>query len=510
MRHSLVRLTCVAAALLAIQARPASAQSLGTFTWQLQPFCNRVTAQVVQNGGSYTLDGFDDQCGAGQRAPVVGIAVPNPDGTIGFGLTVVTVPGGRPVHIDARITLAALGGPWSDSAGNTGTLAFNGNAAGSARPAPAAGGVTVNSVTTTSIVDGSIGSADVNSAQVQLRLSGSCATGQFMVGSAATGVVTCSDGATTGGTTSTALGVNALANPATGGRNTAIGGNALAVNTAIGNTAVGYDALSSNTTGVSNFAFGDDALPDNVNGNINIAIGGRALWRNIDGSRNVAVGSEALQNNTSSDGNVAVGASALATAFNGSNTAVGEQALTATTGSNNTALGYRAGANVLIGLNNLHLANVGVAGDLGVIKIGTAGTHTTAFIAGVRGITTATAAIPVLVGTDGQLGTVSSSRRFKDDIRDMGEASARLLQLRPVTFRYTQAVADGSTPLDFGLIAEEVAEVFPELAVTGADGRIETVAYHKLPALLLNELQRLQRVVEAQAARLAALESTRR
>ena len=126
MRHSLVRLTCVAAALLAIQARPASAQSLGTFTWQLQPFCNRVTAQVVQNGGSYTLDGFDDQCGAGQRAPVVGIAVPNPDGTIGFGLTVVTVPGGRPVHIDARITLAALGGPWSDSAGNTGTLVFNG------------------------------------------------------------------------------------------------------------------------------------------------------------------------------------------------------------------------------------------------------------------------------------------------------------------------------------------------------------------------------------------------
>ena len=114
----------------------ADAQPIGTFSWQLQPFCNRVTVNVTQNGGVYTADGYDDQCGAPQRAPLVGLGTPNPDGTIGFGLHVVTVPGGRGVQIDARITLAALGGSWTDSAGNSGTFAFNANTGGSPRPAP--------------------------------------------------------------------------------------------------------------------------------------------------------------------------------------------------------------------------------------------------------------------------------------------------------------------------------------------------------------------------------------
>ncbi len=495
----------------------ASAQPLGSFTWQLQPFCNRVTVSVTQNGGIYTLDGYDDQCGAPQRAPLVGMATPNPDGSIGLGFHIATVPGGRAVTVEARISLATVGGPWTDGAGHTGTLVLNGAAAGSARPAPATG-VAPGSVTAVSLApgavgsvalaDGTVGAADIDSTQVQLRLSGACPTGQFMVGSAVSGTVTCSDGAATGGTTSTALGVNALASPATGGRNTAIGGNALAVNTATGNTAVGFDALSSNTTGFSNYAFGDDALPDNVTGNVNIAIGGRALWHNIDGSRNVAIGSSALAANTSADGSVAVGHSALANAFNGSNTAVGEQALTATTGSNNTALGYRAGVNVTIGLNNVHIANQGLLGDINTIKIGTAGTQTTAYLAGVRGVTVPTG-IPVIIGTDGQLGTTTSSRRFKQDIADMNDFSARLATLRPVTFRYTQPAADGSQPLDYGLIAEEVAEVFPELAVRSADGQIETVAYHKLPALLLNEVQKQQRLIDTLLQRVLSLETAR-
>ncbi len=121
----------------------AAAQPIGTFSWQLQPFCNRVTVNVTQNGGVYTADGYDDQCGAPQRAPLVGLGTPNPDGTIGFGLHVVTVPGGRGVQIDARITLAALGGSWSDSAGNSGTFAFNANTGGSPRPAPPTGGGTI-------------------------------------------------------------------------------------------------------------------------------------------------------------------------------------------------------------------------------------------------------------------------------------------------------------------------------------------------------------------------------
>jgi len=126
---ALVALVCGASA--------AQAQPLGTFTWQLQPFCNRVTVSVTQNGGVYTLDGFDDQCGAPQRAPLVGLATPNPDGSVGLGFHIATWPGGKTVSVEARISLATVGGPWTDSAGNTGTLALNGSAAGSARPAPA-------------------------------------------------------------------------------------------------------------------------------------------------------------------------------------------------------------------------------------------------------------------------------------------------------------------------------------------------------------------------------------
>ncbi len=514
----------------------ASAQPLGSFTWQLQPFCNRVTVSVTQNGGIYTLDGFDDQCGAPQRAPLVGMATPNPDGSIGLGFHIATVPGGRAVTVEARISLATVGGPWTDGAGNTGTLVLNGAAAGSARPAPATG-VAPGSVTAVSLApgavgsaalaDGTVGAADVDSTQVQLRLSGACPIGQFMVGSAVSGTVTCSDGAASGSNTSTALGTNALANGASGGRSTAIGANALSVNgsSGIGNTAIGIDAMRNNTTGASNVAVGDQAMTDNIGGGAHVAVGSRALWRNVDGIRSVALGNAALQNNISGSYNVAVGASALTTnsnsdysvavgesalysSFNGNNTAVGYRALYATTGSNNTALGHLAGSAVGIGLNNVHIANTGLVGDFGVMRLGTAGSQTTTYVSGVRGVTVPTG-IPVIIGTDGQLGTTTSSRRFKQDIADMNDFSARLAALRPVTFRYTQPAADGSQPLDYGLIAEEVAEVFPELAVRSADGQIETVAYHKLPALLLNEVQKQQRLIDTLLQRVQSLETAR-
>ena len=114
----------------------ADAQSLGTFRWQLQPYCNVVTVNVTQQGAVYTVDGYDDQCGAPQRAPLVGLATPNPDGSIGFGLNVVTVPGGRAVHVEARISLATLSGPWTDSDGHSGTFAFGASSGGSPRPLP--------------------------------------------------------------------------------------------------------------------------------------------------------------------------------------------------------------------------------------------------------------------------------------------------------------------------------------------------------------------------------------
>ena len=109
-------LTLVVGALMPVL--PAAAQPLGSFRWQLQPYCNVLTLAVVQQGGQYQLDGTDDQCGAAQAAGVRGLAFQNPNGSIGFGLTIVTAPGGTPIHVDATISIATLSGTWRDSAGN--------------------------------------------------------------------------------------------------------------------------------------------------------------------------------------------------------------------------------------------------------------------------------------------------------------------------------------------------------------------------------------------------------
>jgi len=481
----------VLAAAMVLVATSAFAQTIGTFRWQLQPFCNVVSIDVTQQGAHYRLDGFDDQCGAAQRAPLVGLATLNPDSTIGLGLNLVTVPGGRSVHVDARITLAQLGGPWSDSAGNSGTFVFNGAAAGlPPRPVPpgvAPGSVTSaalapGAVTAAAIADGTIGAADVNSAEVQRRIATTCAAGLYFTGVSATGAPTCSAGPLASGSFTVALGPGA-GNFSVAGFNTAIGQNALRDNTnGQGNTALGFAALQASIAASGgNTAVGASALPSLTTG----------FW-------NTAIGEAAALNLRAGTDNTVVGRAALLTNVNGANnTAVGGNALFFATGSANIAIGKDAGSSVTIGSSNILIGSAGASTESLTTRIGSG--QTRAFMAGIRGVTTATAAIPVLVGTDGQLGTTSSSRRFKEDIADMGDASSRVFQLRPVTFRFTQAAADGSKPLDFGLIAEEVAEVFPELAVAGADGRIETVAYHKLPALLLNELQKQQKVIAEQA-----------
>jgi len=140
-----VSFSCVLAWLVA--ASVADAQSLGTFRWQLQPYCNVVTINVTGVAGVYTLEGFDDQCGAPTRAPLTGVGTPNPDGSIGFGLNVVTTPGGRGLQVDARISLQTLGGSWSDSEGHSGTFAFNARSGGNPRPAPAAASVIPPAIT---------------------------------------------------------------------------------------------------------------------------------------------------------------------------------------------------------------------------------------------------------------------------------------------------------------------------------------------------------------------------
>jgi hypothetical protein len=149
------------------------------------------------------------------------------------------------------------------------------------------------------------------------------------------------------------------------------------------------------------------------------------------------------------------------------------------------------------GDNNLYAGNVGGASESNTIRIGDTA-HTRVFLERVRGVTTGVGdAIPVVIDPAGQLGTVSSSRRHKEDIREMGDASARLKELRPVTFRYR---GQPQGPMQFGLIAEEVAQVLPELVVRDAAGDPETVLYHEMPAMLVNELQRLQRILAEQEA----------
>jgi hypothetical protein len=242
------------------------------------------------------------------------------------------------------------------------------------------------------------------------------------------------------------------------------------------NTALGDGALESNTTGIDNTAVGVDALESNTTGSSNTAVGVDALQINTTGDDNTALGSAALSDNT--------------------------------TGGNNTALGFLAGLSVTTGNNNIHIGNQGTDGDTALIRIGTVGTHTATFIAGIAG-QTSPSGLAVLVNGAGHLGTTTSSRRAKDEIRDMGVASDGVLKLRPVTFRYKPEHDDGARLAQYGLIAEEVAEIFPELVVLDKDGQPSGVRYHVLPAMLLNELQRQQREIVELRAKVQELDELR-
>jgi uncharacterized Zn ribbon protein len=214
------------------------------------------------------------------------------------------------------------------------------------------------------------------------------------------------------------------------------------------------------------------------------------------GSYNVAVGWAALNSNQPTSTSTGI-----------SNTALGSGALyNNTTGSNNTAIGRDAGNQLTTGSNNIVIGSIGVAAESNTIRIGTSATQTRAFIAGIRTITTGVNnAVTVVIDSNGQLGTVSSSRRYKEDITDMGDASDRLQKLRPVTFRYKKPYDNGEKPVQFGLIAEEVAETFPELAVFNNEGQPETVKYQDLAPMLLNEVQKQQRHADTKDAELEAV-----
>ena len=187
------------------------------------------------------------------------------------------------------------------------------------------------------------------------------------------------------------------------------------------------------------------------------------------------------------------------------NTAVGEAALVSnTSGSNNIALGHSAGIDITMGDRNIDIGNTGEGGDTNTIRIGSIQTRT--FIAGIRGVTTGNNnAVPVLIDSDGQLGTTSSSRRFKKEIKPMHEVSEAILALKPVTFHYK---SDATNTPQFGLIAEEVAQVDSDLVVRDNDGEIYTVRYEAVNAMLLNEFLKEHRRVQKQTQKIQEQETT--
>jgi hypothetical protein len=252
------------------------------------------------------------------------------------------------------------------------------------------------------------------------------------------------------------------------------------------NLFVGAGAGNYTMTGGSNTASGANALSNNTTGDFNTACGALAL-QNTTGSANTATGVGALDANTTGSANTAIGVDAL-----GHNTI----------GSFNIAIGKDAGDGLTTGSNNIDIGNFGVAGEAGTIRIGSL-LQTRAFLAGVRAVMTGAAdGLPVLVDSNGQLGTISSSASVKRQIADVGEASSPLLKLRPVSFLYRN---DTESIPQYGLIAEEVAAVMPELVQFSPAGTAETVRYHFLGPLLLNELQREQRRNEEQESRIEKL-----
>jgi trimeric autotransporter adhesin len=300
----------------------------------------------------------------------------------------------------------------------------------------------------------------------------------------------------TTGVDNTAIGVQALFNNTTANGNTADGAFALVSNTTgADNTAVGDVALDANTTGVSNTAIGTAALASNTTANGNTATGYQTLFSNTTGANNTAAGYQALSSNTIGHENTAIGYQALSSNTIGqANTAIGPNALpSSTTGFGNTAIGSGAGSNVI------------TAGGVTCIGANIAGADVsnTCFIGYIRGMTTQNNdAIPVLIDSNDQLGTASSSRRYKTAIKPMDKASESILALKPVSFRYK--VHKDSTP-QFGLIAEDVAEVNPDLVIYDAGGKPYTVRYEAVNAMLLNEFLKEHRTVQEQKTTIAEL-----
>ena len=474
---------------------PAGAQSLGTFRWQLQPYCNVLTVSITQVGGVYRAEGTDDQCGAATQGSVIGTAFPNPDGSIGLGFNIVATPGGRDVAVDAKVSLPGASGTWRDNTGATGTFALTPGAGTGGSPRP---------------LTGTVGAAEINVSEVQRRVAATCpadgairqvnADGTVVCTTAGTGDitgVTAGAGLTGGGpagavSLAVSFGTDGASTSAARADHThAVGHPALDAN-----VGVGINTLQAIQSGKNNTAIGSFASQAVTTGIRNTGVGTTALAALTSGADNSAVGFGALRDITAADGNVAVGSFGLSALASGNR---------------NIAIGTRAGEALVLGSDNIYIGSPGAAGDLGQIRIGTQFTHTGVVIQGVHG-QAAAGGIPVLINAGGRLGTSSSSRRFKQDITTVTDAARVIQALRPVRFLYKPEFDDGSRTPQYGLIAEEVAAVEPELAVLSENGTPDTVRYHFLAPLLVAETQRLeqaraalQATIDAQAAEIREL-----
>jgi hypothetical protein len=274
-----------------------------------------------------------------------------------------------------------------------------------------------------------------------------------------------------------------------------------------GNTFLGEDALIQDTTGLDNTAIGSLALSSNTTGSYNTATGFQTLHSNTTGTFNTAAGRDALSSNTTGGDNTAVGIEALFSNTTGnSNTAIGVVALLNNNGDNNIAVGANAGINLTTGSNNIHIGNAGGTAESRTIRIGTRGSQRNTFVAGISGVTVANG-VGVIIDTNGHLGTMVSSARFKGEIKPMDKASEVILALKPVTFRYRHELDPDGIP-QFGLVAEDVEKVNPDLVARDDDGKPYSVRYEAVNAMLLNEFLKEHRTVEELKKEIAALTAT--
>jgi hypothetical protein len=476
------------------------------FRWQAEP---------VGNNTAKPSGLFDLLYGSGSASPVsTGLKIAS-NGLITFapGQTFPGGGSGNGTVTSVGSGLGLTGGPIT----SFGTLAINTTVVPQLNTSNTfTGNQTVNgNLSATGLVAG--GAYNIGS---NLFASGSFTTGNAFLGFAGNTTTTGNSNTATGyaalranttGNFNTANGSVALLNNTSGSYNTASGFETLSFNsTGTGNTAHGSLALSSNTTGINNAASGYQSLFSNTTGNYNMGSGYNALYSNTTGGFNVGTGPYALYSNTTGFYNTASGYVALYANTTGYyNTAIGFNALPNNgTGSGNIALGDQAAVNLTSGDNNIHIGNPGLSSESNTIRIGSGGTggHTAFYVAGVL-TSVIGSGQPVYISSTGQLGVVTSSRRYKDDIQDMGAASSAVLRLRPVTFRYKQPGPDGSKPLQYGLIAEEVMEAYPDAVTFNDAGEPDGVQYHKINAMLLNEVQKQAREIEELKASVAELQA---